>query len=392
MLYEEKIIETIPVGPLGLIPLKSCTGLGKKVDDYLVEWRRERESEHKSTIAFSGYQRDSYILEANTPRFGSGEGKGTIEESVRGDDLYIMVDVCNYSLTYSLFGMTNHMSPDDHFQDLKRIIAAAAGKARRINVIMPFLYESRQHKRSGRESLDCAMALQELVNMGVENIITFDAHDPRVQNSIPLKGFETVQPIYQFLKHLLKNEPDLQIDSDHMMVISPDEGGTSRAIYFANMLGLDMGMFYKRRDYTKIVNGRNPIVAHEFLGSSVEGKDVLIIDDMISSGESMLDVAKELKRRKARKVFICATFGLFTGGLAKFDQYYQDGLIDRILTTNLVYQTPELLSREYYISCDLSKYIALIIDNLNHDSSLSELLNPTKRINRLLERYRAGER
>ena len=388
MLYEEKIIETIPVGPLGLIPLKSCTGLGKKVDDYLVEWRRERESEHKSTIAFSGYQRDSYILEANTPRFGSGEGKGTIEESVRGDDLYIMVDVCNYSLTYSLFGMTNHMSPDDHFQDLKRIIAAAAGKARRINVIMPFLYESRQHKRSGRESLDCAMALQELVNMGVENIITFDAHDPRVQNSIPLKGFETVQPIYQFLKHLLKNEPDLQIDSDHMMVISPDEGGTIRAIYFANMLGLDMGMFYKRRDYTKIVNGRNPIVAHEFLGSSVEGKDVLIIDDMISSGESMLDVAKELKRRKARKVFICATFGLFTGGLAKFDQYYQDGLIDRILTTNLVYQTPDLLSRPYYIDVDMSKYIALIIDNLNHDASLSDLLTPTKRINKLLERYK----
>ena len=388
MLYEEKIIETIPVGPLGLIPLKSCTGLGKKVDDYLVEWRRERESEHKSTIAFSGYQRDSYILEANTPRFGSGEGKGTIEESVRGDDLYIMVDVCNYSLTYSLFGMTNHMSPDDHFQDLKRIIAAAAGKARRINVIMPFLYESRQHKRSGRESLDCAMALQELVNMGVENIITFDAHDPRVQNSIPLKGFETVQPIYQFLKHLLKNEPDLQIDSDHMMVISPDEGGTSRAIYFANMLGLDMGMFYKRRDYTKIVNGRNPIVAHEFLGSSVEGKDVLIIDDMISSGESMLDVAKELKRRKARKVFICATFGLFTGGLAKFDQYYQDGLIDRILTTNLVYQTPDLLSRPYYIDVDMSKYIALIIDNLNHDASLSDLLTPTQRINKLLERYK----
>ena len=388
MLYEEKIIETISVGPLGLIPLKSCTGLGKKVDDYLVEWRRERESEHKSTIAFSGYQRDSYILEANTPRFGSGEGKGTIEESVRGDDLYIMVDVCNYSLTYSLFGMINHMSPDDHFQDLKRIIAAAAGKARRINVIMPFLYESRQHKRSGRESLDCAMALQELVNMGVENIITFDAHDPRVQNSIPLKGFETVQPIYQFLKHLLKNEPDLQIDSDHMMVISPDEGGTSRAIYFANMLGLDMGMFYKRRDYTKIVNGRNPIVAHEFLGSSVEGKDVLIIDDMISSGESMLDVAKELKRRKARKVFICATFGLFTGGLAKFDQYYQDGLIDRILTTNLVYQTPDLLSRPYYIDVDMSKYIALIIDNLNHDASLSDLLTPTKRINKLLERYK----
>ena len=372
-----------------MIPLKSCTELGNKVDRYLVDWRRERESEHKSTIAFTGYQRDSYIINASTPRFGSGEGKGIIEESVRGDDLYIMVDVCNYSLTYSLFGMTNHMSPDDHFQDLKRIIAAAAGKARRINVIMPFLYESRQHKRSGRESLDCALGLKELVNMGVENIITFDAHDPRVQNAIHLKGFETVQPIYQFLKHLLKNEPDLKIDSDHMMVISPDEGGTGRAIYFANMLGLDMGMFYKRRDYTKIVNGRNPIVAHEFLGSSVEGKDVLIVDDMISSGESMQDVAKELKRRKARKVFICSTFGLFTNGLARFDEYYEKGFIDRILTTNLVYQTPDLLQRPYYIIVDMSKYIALIIDNLNHDASLSELLTPTSRINRLLEQYRS---
>ena len=387
MLYEEKIIETIPVGPLGLIPLKSCTGLGKKVDDYLVEWRRERESEHKSTIAFSGYQRDSYILEANTPRFGSGEGKGTIEESVRGDDLYIMVDVCNYSLTYSLFGMTNHMSPDDHFQDLKRIIAAAAGKARRINVIMPFLYESRQHKRSGRESLDCAMALQELVNMGVENIITFDAHDPRVQNSIPLKGFETVQPIYQFLKHLLKNEPDLQIDSDHMMVISPDEGGMGRAVYFANVLGLDMGMFYKRRDYTKIVNGRNPIVAHEFLGSNVEGKDVVIIDDMISSGESMIDVAAELKRRKAKRVFCATTFGLFTNGFKKFDEAYENGVIDRVLTTNLVYQPEELLSKPWYINVDMSKYIALLVDTLNHDSSISNLLSPVERIQQRVKEY-----
>ena len=388
MLYEEKQIETIPVGPLGLIPLKSCEDLGKKVDAWLVEWRKERESEHKTTIAFAGYQKDSYIIGAKTPRFGSGEAKGELTESVRGDDLYIMVDVCNYNMTYTMNGLKNHMSPDDHYQDLKRVIAAVGGKGRRINVIMPFLYESRQHKRTGRESLDCAMALRELVDMGVENIITFDAHDPRVQNAIPLKGFETVQPTYQFIKHLLKNEKDLQIDSDHMMVISPDEGGTSRAIYFANMLGLDMGMFYKRRDYTKIVNGRNPIVAHEFLGSSVEGKDVLIIDDMISSGESMLDVAKELKRRKARKVFICATFGLFTGGLAKFDQYYQDGLIDRILTTNLVYQTPDLLSRPYYINVDMSKYIALIIDNLNHDASLSDLLTPTKRINKLLERYK----
>ena len=316
----------------------------------------------------------------------------SIKASVRGDDLYLIVDVCNYSQTYSLCGMVNHMSPDDHYQDLKRVIAAAGGKARRINVIMPFLYESRQHKRSGRESLDCALALEELVDMGVENIITFDAHDPRVQNAIPLKGFETVQPIYQFIKYLLKNEKELEIDSDHMMVISPDEGGMSRAVFFSNVLGLDMGMFYKRRDYTRIVNGRNPIVAHEFLGYSVEGKDVLIIDDMISSGESMLDVAKELKSRKARKVFVCATFGLFTNGLQKFDEYYENGLIDRVLTTNLVYQTPELLSRPYYISVDMSKYIALIIDNLNHDASLSELLNPTGRINKLLAKYRAGIR
>ena len=392
MLYEEKQIETIPVGPLGLIPLKSCEDLGKKVDAWLVEWRKERESEHKTTIAFAGYQRDSYIIGAKTPRFGSGEAKGELTESVRGDDLYLMVDVCNYNMTCTMNGLKNHMSPDDHYQDLKRVIAAVGGKGRRINVIMPFLYESRQHKRTGRESLDCAMALRELVDMGVENIITFDAHDPRVQNAIPLKGFETVQPTYQFIKYLLKNEKDLQIDSDHMMVISPDEGGMGRAVFFANVLGLDLGMFYKRRDYTKIINGRNPIVAHEFLGASVEGKDVIIVDDMISSGESMLDTAKELKRMKARKVFICTTFGLFTGGLKKFDEYYENGIIDRVLTTNLVYQTPELLSKPYYINVDMSKYIALIIDNLNHDASLSDLLNPTGRINRLLAKYRAGER
>ncbi len=392
MLYEEKQIETIPVGPLGLIPLKSCEDLGKKVDAWLVEWRKERESEHKTTIAFAGYQRDSYIIGAKTPRFGSGEAKGELTESVRGDDLYLMVDVCNYNMTYTMNGLKNHMSPDDHYQDLKRVIAAVGGKGRRINVIMPFLYESRQHKRTGRESLDCAMALRELVDMGVENIITFDAHDPRVQNAIQLKGFETVQPTYQFIKYLLKNEKDLQIDSDHMMVISPDEGGMGRAVFFSNVLGLDLGMFYKRRDYTKIINGRNPIVAHEFLGTSVEGKDVIIVDDMISSGESMLDTAKELKRRKARKVFICTTFGLFTSGLKKFDEYYENGIIDRVLTTNLIYQTPELLSKPYYINVDMSKYIALIIDNLNHDASLSDLLNPTGRINRLLAKYRAGER
>ena len=391
MLYEEKQIETIPVGPLGLIPLKSCEDLGKKVDAWLVEWRKERESEHKTTIAFAGYQRDSYIIGAKTPRFGSGEAKGELTESVRGDDLYIMVDVCNYNMTYTMNGLKNHMSPDDHYQDLKRIISAATGKAHRINVIMPFLYESRQHKRTGRESLDCALALNELVRMGVDNIITFDAHDPRVQNAIPLKGFETVQPVYQFIKGLFRAVPDLHPNKDTMMVISPDEGGMGRAIYVANVLGLDMGMFYKRRDYTRIVNGRNPIVAHEFLGTSVEGKDMIIIDDMISSGESMLEVAAALKERKANKIFVFSTFGLFTNGLDKFDKAYENGIIDKVLTTNLIYQTPELLQREWYINCDMSKYIAYIIDTLNHDSSISDLLNPNERIQNIVAKYKKGE-
>ena len=385
------VIETIPVGPLGLVPLESCKELGDKVDYYLTTWRRERENEHKETIAFAGYDRDSFIIKSKISRFGSGEAKGCILESVRGDDLYIMVDVCNYSLQYKISGSINHMAPDDHFQDLKRIISAAAGKAKRITVIMPFLYESRQHKRSGRESLDCAIALQELVKMGVSNIITFDAHDPRVQNAIPLNGFESVQPIYQFLKALLRVEKNLQIDPQHMMIISPDEGGMNRGIYFANMLGLDVGMFYKRRDYSQVINGRNPIIAHEYLGSSVEGKDVIVVDDMISSGESIIEVVRELKKRKARKVFVCVTFGLFTNGLAEFDKCYAEGIIDRILTTNVVYQLPELLERDYYTSVDLSKYIALIIDRLNHDSSISELLVPTDRINRILEKYRKGE-
>ena len=391
MLYEEKIIETIPVGPLGLIPLKGCEELVGKVDKYLVDWRNERESEHKTTIAFSGYQRDSYIIGANTPRFGSGEAKGEIKASVRGDDLYLIVDVCNYSQTYSLCGMVNHMSPDDHYQDLKRVIAAAGGKARRINVIMPFLYESRQHKRSGRESLDCALALEELVDMGVENIITFDAHDPRVQNAIPLKGFETVQPIYQFIKYLLKNEKELEIDSDHMMVISPDEGGMSRAVFFSNVLGLDMGMFYKRRDYSRVVNGRNPIVAHEFLGSSVEGKTVLIIDDMISSGESMLDTCRALKERKAKRVVVCATFGLFTNGLEKFDEFFAKGYLDCVVTTNLNYHTPELLKRDWYVEADMSKFIAAIINSLNHNVSLENALTPTAKIQKLIKRYNEGQ-
>lgn len=388
---ETRNLETIPVGTLGIIPLEGCKALGKMVDDYLVKWRTVRESEHKESLAFAGYQRDSYILQAKVPRFGSGEAKGIILESVRGTDLYLLVDVANYSLTYSLCGHENHMSPDDHYQDLKRIIAAVGGKARRITVIMPFLYESRQHKRTARESLDCALALQEMVHMGVDNIITFDAHDPRVQNAIPLHGFETVQPTYQFIKGLLKNVPDLQIDSEHMMVISPDEGGMSRAIYMANVLGLDMGMFYKRRDYTRIVNGRNPIVAHEFLGSSVEGKDMVIIDDMISSGESVLEVATALKERKARKIFICSTFGLFTNGLERFDKAYESGMIDKVLTTNLIYQTPELLKSEWYIDCDLSKYIAYLIDTLNHDASISDLLDPNERIQSVVARYKAGE-
>lgn len=387
----ERILDNIPVGSLGIIALDGCTEMGNKVNDYIVKWRHENGHAHKDDVVFHGYERDNYLIEANTPRFGSGEAKGIIKESVRGMDLYLMVDVCNYSLTYSLSGKTNHMSPDDHFQNLKRMIAAIGGKGRRINVIMPFLYESRQHKRSSRESLDCALALQELVRMGVDNIITFDAHDPRVQNAIPLSGFETVRPTYQFVKGLLRTYKDLQIDSDHMMVISPDEGATARAVYLANVLNLDMGMFYKRRDYTQIVNGRNPIVAHEFLGSSVEGKDVIILDDMISSGDSILDVAKQLKQRKAKRIFAAATFGLFTNGLAKFDQAYEEGMIDGILTTNLIYQTPELLERPYYINCDMSKYIALMIDTLNHDGSISSILSPNERIQNIVRKYKNGE-
>lgn len=387
----DRNLDNIPIGALGLISLEGCEEMGDKVNDYLVKWRREDGHIHKNDVAFSGYERDTYLVNAGVPRFGSGEAKGIIKESVRGMDLYLMVDVCNYSLTYSLTGHTNHMSPDDHYQNLKRVIAAVGGKARRLNVIMPFLYESRQHRRSSRESLDCALALQELVRMGVDNIITFDAHDPRVQNAIPLNGFETVRPTYQFVKGLLRRFDDLKIDSQHMMAISPDEGATERAVYLANVLNLDMGMFYKRRDYTRMVGGRNPIVAHEFLGSSVEGKDVIILDDMISSGDSILDVARQLKQRKAKRIFAAATFGLFTNGMDKFDKAYEDGIIDAILTTNLIYQTPELLARPYYINCDMSKYIALMIDTLNHDGSISSILSPNERIQEAVARYNRGE-
>ncbi|MCI8597374.1 MAG: ribose-phosphate pyrophosphokinase [Lachnospiraceae bacterium] len=384
----KRVLETIPSGSLGLIPLKSCEHLGRQINDYLVQWRHSSELEHKSNIAFTGYERDSYLIEANIPRFGSGEAKGTIRDSVRGNDLYLLVDVCNYSLTYNLYGFLNHMSPDDHFQDLKRVIAAIGGKARRITVIMPYLYESRQHKRSSRESLDCALALQELTRMGVENILTFEAHDPRVQNAIPLHGFETITPAYQLIKGLLGNMKDLQVDNKHMMVISPDEGGMSRSVYIANVLGLDMGMFYKRRDYTRMVHSRNPVIAHEFLGADTEGKDMIIVDDMISSGNSVLEIARELKELKAERIFVFAPFGLFTNGLEKFDLAYEQGIITRVLTTNLVYQPPELLERPYYVSCDMSKYIALLIDTLNHDVSISELIDPYERIQALLEKYR----
>ena len=387
MKRHDKLAETIPVGNLGILALESSREMGNRVNDYIVEWRQERSRMEAPASSIADYSKDSYLIDCACPRFGSGEAKGLIRESVRGDDLFLLVDVCNYSLTYKVCGQVNHMSPDDHYQDLKRLIAAVGGKARRITVIMPFLYESRQHRRSSRESLDCALALQELTQMGVESIITFDAHDPRVQNAIPLKSFETVQPTYQFIKALLKNVPDIKIDAQNLMVISPDEGALGRAVYYANVLGIDVGMFYKRRAYSRIVDGRNPIIAHEFLGADLEGKDVIITDDMISSGESMIDVATELKRRKANRIFVAATFGLFTNGMDKFDEAVEKGLIYRVMTTNLVYQPQELLSRDYYISVDMSKYVALLIDTLNHDQSISDLLNPTERIQNILVKY-----
>ncbi|MDD5993557.1 MAG: ribose-phosphate pyrophosphokinase [Clostridiales bacterium] len=383
---QDNFADIIPYGDLGIIALESSRSIGEKVDNFISSWRNESRNDEES-IHFTSYKKNSYLIDAVCPRFGSGEAKGLLNESVRGKDLYILLDVCNHSLTYKVCGQINHMSPDDHYQDLKRIIAAVSGKARRITVIMPFLYEGRQHKRSSRESLDCALALQELTKMGVESIITFDSHDPRVQNAIPLNTFETIQPTYQFIKAMLKNVPDIHMDPKHLMIISPDEGATGRAIYFAGVAGVDMGMFYKRRDYTKIVEGRNPIVAHEFLGADVEGKDVVVIDDMISSGESMIDVATELKRRKANRIFVASTFGLFTNGLEKFDKAFESGLIYRVMTTNLVYQPEELLSKEYYINVDMSKYIALLINTLNHDASIANLLDPSERIQKILKKY-----
>ncbi len=384
-----KLMESaLPVAPLKIAALDSCIDLGKKVNDYIVTFRQDSLKKYLDSPLFSTYKQDNYLIDCQCPRFGSGEAKGILGSSIRGKDLFVMVDVCNHSLTYTVNGHLNYMSPDDHYQDLKRVISAANGKAHRVNVIMPFLYESRQHKRTKRESLDCAFALQELVDMGVSNIITFDAHDPRVQNSIPLHGFDNFNPPYQFMKALLRAEPNLKVDKEHLMIVSPDEGAMHRAVYFSNVLGVNMGMFYKRRDYSTIVNGKNPIVAHEFLGDDMHGKNVIVIDDMISSGESMLDVAKKMKDRGADRVFVCTTFGLFTDGFEKFDEFYANGYIDRVITTNLTYLPAEAYEKPYFVVADMSKFIALIIDSFNHDITMSSVLNPTDKIHRLLERYK----
>ncbi|GFH94861.1 ribose-phosphate pyrophosphokinase [Lachnospiraceae bacterium] len=378
----------MPVAPLKLIALPSAERMGRRINDYLVEFRRSINNEKvKNDPAFHGYIESNYLTLADCPRFGTGEAKGAFHESIRGKDLFLLVDVCNHSITYEMNGYTNHMSPDDHYQDLKRIIAAVGGKAHRINVIMPFLYEGRQHKRNGRESLDCAYALKELQNMGVSNFVTFDAHDPRVQNATPLSGFDNFQPPYQFLRALLDAEEDLVVDKEHLLVISPDEGALDRAIYFATVLGVDTGMFYKRRDYSTIENGKNPIVAHEFLGDNIDGKDIIIIDDMISSGGSMLDTARQLKRMNARRVYICCTFGLFTDGLKSFDHAYEQGYFDKVITTNLTYLPPEIHTRPYFVEADMSKFLASIIDFMNHDVSLTNATATTEKIRHIVEVY-----
>ncbi|MBD8929389.1 MAG: ribose-phosphate pyrophosphokinase [Clostridiales bacterium] len=377
-------VQTIPYGPLGIIALPGTEKLAEKINSYLVKWREDQIRNHKENIAFYGYQRANYLIDTTIARFGSGEGKAVINDTVRGYDLYILVDCFNYSVTYNMYGKEVPKSPDDHFSDLKRVISAASSKAKRINVIMPMLYEGRQHKRSSRESLDCAMALQELTALGVENIITFDAHDQRVQNSIPHKSFENVMPTYQMIKALVNSVDDLSIDPDHLMVISPDEGAMHRCIYFATQLGVNLGMFYKRRDYTRVVNGRNPIVAHQYLGESVEGKDIIIVDDMISSGESMLEVARKLKELKAKRIFVCTAFGLFCNGLEIFDKAHEEGIFEKVFTTNGIYQSDELLARDWYESVELSKYLAYFLDTINHDLSVSSLLDNSEKIDKLL--------
>lgn len=381
----------IPVAPLKIVATESAVQLADRVNQYLIEFRKTVNNLAKNDPAFQGYVEDNYLAKASCPRFGTGEGKGVLHESIRGKDVFFLVDVCNHSITYKMNGYINHKSPDDHYQDLKRLIAAANGKARRINVIMPFLYEGRQHKRTGRESLDCAYAIEELSRMGVSNFITFDAHDPRVQNAAPLSGFDNFIPPYQFIRALLHTEEDLIIDKYHTVVISPDEGALDRAVYFANVLGVDTGMFYKRRDYSTIINGKNPIVAHEFLGDNIDGKDVIIIDDMVSSGGSMLDTARKLKSMNAKRVFICCSFGLFTDGLDAFDEAYEKCYFDKVVTTNLTYQPPELKERPYYVEADMSKFLASIIDFMNHDSSMANVSTPTEKIHELLAKYNNRE-
>ena len=376
-----------PVAPLGIIAMRGCEEMGKRVNEYLMQWQVE--SDIRSELhSFYGSEANGFLLEAHCPRFGTGEGKGMIRSSVRGYDLYIICDVGAYQCTYKLYGKEVPMTPDEHYADLKRLIAAVSGKAYRINVIMPMLYEGRQHRRTSRESMDCAMMLHELVHMGVSNIITFDAHDPRVQNAIPLSGFDNVMPTYQMLKAMCRTYDDLKIDKDHMMVISPDEGAIGRNIYYSSAMGVDLGMFYKRRDYTRVVNGRNPIIAHEYMGDSVEGKDVFVADDIIASGDSMLDLAYNLKKRGAKRVFAGATFAFFTSGLDAFNKAYEDGVIDHVFATNLTYATPEVLSTPWFSQADMSKYMAYVVATLNHDQSLSHLLDPWKRIEKLLNNYR----
>lgn len=386
---DEKEMPNIPVGPLGIISLQSSRELGELVNNHLVQKRKDTPEYIYQHLLYPDYKRESYLISADCHRFSSGEGKAVINESIRGYDLYILCDVGNYSCKYKMFGTECAMSPDDHFQDIKRIISAIGGKARRINVIMPLLYQGRQHKRVSRESLDCAVALQELERLGVENLLTFDAHDPRVQNAIPIKGFENIHPTYQIIKALLRTEKDIQIDRNSMMVVSPDEGGINRSIYYANILGLDLGLFYKRRDLSRVVNGKNPIIAHEFLGDSVEGKDILIVDDLISSGDSVLDIANELKRRKARRIYVAVTYALFTEGIEKFNEFYKNGMITRVVSTNLTYRSEELRKSPWYIEADVSKFIALLIDTLNHDQSLSALLDPSVKIRNLLQKVKS---
>ncbi len=387
----EQLKNAMPVAPIMLLATKSALPLAAMVNSHLVEFRKSLDNSFKNDPAFHGYMKDNYLVEAECPRFGTGEAKGVLSFSVRGKDVFILVDVCNHSITYHMNGFENHMSPDDHYQDLKRIISAINGKAHRVTVIMPFLYEGRQHKRNGRESLDCAYAIKELMDMGVSNFITFDAHDPRVQNSVPIKGFDNFTPPYQFIRSLLRTEKDLIIDKEHTLVISPDEGALDRAVYFADVLGVDVGMFYKRRDYSVIVNGKNPIVAHEFLGDNVDGKDAIIIDDMISSGGSMIDTAMHLKRMNAKRVFMCCTFGLFTDGLKAFDEAYEKCYFDRIISTNLCYQPPELKEKPYYVEADMSKFVASIIDFMNHDASMANIYTPTDKIHQILAKYNNRE-